>query len=244
MKPSVSVIIPTLNESASIRAVLDRLNALQPAVDEVIVVDGGSTDNTVNIARNKASRVIECEQKGRAAQMDTGVRMAKGDYLVFLHADTFVPADFVRSVNNVLANSKNALGGFVSVMRGQKTRGWFTFLNYIKTYLCPLFYCPRAFMSKGLRLLFGDQVMFCRKQDYLAVGGFNTAMEVMEEADLCLKMSQVGRVKMVHRFVYSSDRRVATWGFWKANRIYWYIAFGWVFGVKQQKMVDLYTDIR
>ena len=243
-KPTVSVIIPTLNEAQTLPRTLENLASLAPAVQEVIVVDAGSTDDTRRIAEDFGSSVFDSKKRGRAAQMDVGARQAKGDYLVFLHADTLVPADLLDCVHRVLSNQKNALGGFVSLMKGSRTRGWFSFLNYIKTYLCPMFYRPRAFFTRRLKLLFGDQVMFCRKSDYIQVGGFDTDMSVMEEADFCLKMSRVGRAKMVHRLVYSSDRRVAEWGFWKANRIYWYIAFGWAFGVNNRKMADLYTDIR
>ncbi len=93
-------------------------------------------------------------------------------------------------------------------------------------------------------MLFGDQVLFCRKEDYFKAGGFDQTMVVMEEADFCLKMSSLGKEKMLHRCVYSSDRRVREWGFWKANRIYWYIAFGWLMGVENSKMGHIYEEIR
>ncbi|MCE7994018.1 MAG: glycosyltransferase [Roseivirga sp.] len=241
---SVSVIIPTLNEEHTLPTVLGKLRELDPQPEEIIVVDGGSEDRTTNIANSFKIKVLEGVKVGRSAQLHYGAQRASGDYLIFLHADTLVPQDLVSCVKHTLSQSEVSLGGFVAIMRGSKTRQWFTFLNYIKTYLCPLFYRPMSFFRKSLKLLFGDQVMFCRKVDYLKAGGFDTDMEIMEEADLCLKMNRLGRVKMVHRCVYSSDRRVAAWGFWKANRVYWYIAFGWAFGIKNDKLAQLYTKIR
>ena len=240
----VSVIIPTLNEEETLPRVLAHLQTLTPAVDEVIVIDGGSEDGTIEIANQYGCSVLISRKQSRSIQLDLGAREATGDFLVFLHADTWVPDDLVEQVTHVLGKEKNKLGAFVSVMRGERLRVWFSFLNYIKTYLCPLFYRPVSFLRGRLLLLFGDQVMFCRKQDYLEIGGFDTSMEVMEEADFCMRMSKLGRTRMVHRFVFSSDRRVAEWGFWKANRIYWFITFGWAFGANHRKMADLYTDIR
>lgn len=242
--PSVSVIIPTLNEEHTLPQVLGRLRELDPQPDEIIVVDGGSEDWTINIANSFNIKVLESSQAGRAAQLHYGAEHASGDYLIFLHADTLVPYDMVRCVRKSLGNPLVSLGGFIAIMKGEQVRQWFTFLNYIKTYLCPLFYRPVSFFRRRLKLLFGDQVMFCRKADYLKAGGFDTSMTVMEEADLCLKMSRLGRIKMIQRQVYSSDRRVAKWGFWKANRIYIYITFAWALGVKNDKLGHLYTKIR
>lgn len=243
-EPTVSVIIPTLDEAASLPSVLRNLQLMSPRLNEVIVVDGGSKDRTVAVAESYHCKVIKARYPGRSHQLDEGARMASSDYLIFLHADTQVPVDIQCSIKRILKDDKNSLGAFVSIMRGERLRIWFSFLNYIKTYVCPLFFKPFAFLRGRLLLLFGDQVMFCRRADYLEVGGFNTDMEVMEEADFCVRMSRLGRAKMIHRFVYSSDRRVVQWGFWKANRIYWFIAFGWVFGVNNRKLADLYTDIR
>lgn len=243
-KTKVSVIIPTLNEGETLPKVLEHLLTLSPNVDEVIVVDGGSEDGTIETARGHDCKVLISRKQSRSHQLDLGAREASGDFLIFLHADTMVPDDLVKVVGRVLGKEKNSLGAFVSVMRGERLRVWFSFLNYIKTYMCPLFYRPIPFLRGRLLLLFGDQVMFCRKLDYLKAGGFDTSMSVMEEADFCIRMSRLGRTKMIHRLVFSSDRRVAAWGFWKANRVYWYIAFGWVFRLNNRKMADLYTNIR
>ena len=224
---------------------LDHLQELQPKPLEILIVDAMSTDATLKKAAPYHVRVIQSEQKGRAAQMHWGALHAKGDYLCFLHADTYAPLDLVSIIQEgVLNNGRTVLAAFVALMKGKRVRYWFSFLNYLKTYAAPLFYRPYHFAFKGLRLLFGDQVMFCRKKDYFLSGGFDPNASIMEEADFCLKMNKLGRIRQIHRRVYSSDRRVKAWGFWKANRIYFYIAIAWAFTNHPNKLKRYYGDIR
>ena len=91
--PSLSIIIPTLNEEKCLGRTLSSLNLLKPSPMEIIVVDGGSKDETVNIAKNYDITLITSATKGRAIQMNDGAKLAKGDYLCFVHADTLVPSD-------------------------------------------------------------------------------------------------------------------------------------------------------
>ncbi len=241
---TLSIIIPTLNEEEHLSKTLSSLKKLEQNGMELIIVDGGSTDRTVSIANGYNIKVIQTQRPGRALQMNEGAKLATGEYFCFLHADTLPPNNFRQVIEATLTSEKIVMGGFVSLMQGERTRYWFSFLNYIKTYLCPMFYMPMAFFGKGLKLLFGDQMMFCRREDYFKSGGFNPKVKVMEEADLCIRMNQLGKIKMVHQLIYSSDRRVKEWGFWKANKIYFYIAFGWAFGVSNDKLSRLYTEIR
>lgn len=241
---ALSIVIPTLNEEAYVSQTLSHLAALNLRDAEVIVVDAGSKDNTLEIVGNFSVKVVKTKQAGRAHQMHEGVLASSGRYICFLHADTLTPSNLQEIIEKTLSRKSVVMGGFVSLMQGKKTRYWFSFLNYIKTYLCPLFYRPLSFFGKGLKLLFGDQVMFCRRADYLRSGGFDTEVTVMEEAGLCLKLNRFGQIKMVHQLVYSSDRRVSEWGFWKSNRIYFYITFGWAIGLSNAKLERLYTHIR
>jgi len=242
--PKLSVVIPTLNEEHTLPILLERLLEILRQGDEIIVVDGGSSDRTVSIARQFNVCVLHSPKTGRAAQLDFGARSARSDYLCFLHSDTSTPDKLAELIHHTLSNEKVVLGGFVSIMRGKETRWLISFLNYSKTYLAPLFYKPYAFFFKGLRLLFGDQVMFCRRSDYLKSGGFNTETMIMEEAELCLSMNKLGRIQQVHRLVYSSDRRVAQLGLWKAIKIYLYVAMGWVFGFSSKELSARYEHIR
>lgn len=214
------------------------------------MVDGGSRDDTVAIARSFNTRginitILDAPIAKRSAQMNLGAQQASGDILCFLHGDTMVPDDAIAVMTGTLQNSDIACGGFISIMRGETTTRWLTsFHNSVKTYYAPLLFRPYLFFRYGLRILFGDQVMFCRRQDFLACGGFDIALEIMEEADLCFKLTRRGKIKQVNRIVQSSDRRVAAWGSWKANFIYLAIGSLWSMGVSDKMLKRFYEDIR
>lgn len=240
----ISIIIPTLNESSCLRRTLRLLSLLDPPAYEVLVVDGGSEDETIAIAIKEGAHVLNSKERGRAVQMNQGAEVATGKILCFLHADTSVPDDLLAVIEQTLADQTVAAGGFISLMVGSQTTRWGVSLhNYLKTYYAPLIFRPYLFF-KGLRLLFGDQVMFCRRNDFWDYGGFNAALPILEEADLCLKLVQRGRICQVNRIVQSSDRRVARWGSLKATALYLYIGFLWGIGVSPTYLKQFYEDIR
>jgi rSAM/selenodomain-associated transferase 2 len=240
----VSIIIPTLNEATCLERTLRQLSILNPPAWEVLVVDGGSQDETVAIALSAATHVISSTTAQRSVQMNLGAEAATGDILCFLHADTLVPDDIVAVIQKTLCDRQIVAGGFISLMAGsQHTRWGFSLHNYLKTYYAPLLFRPHLFF-KGFRLLFGDQVIFCRRTDFLECDGFDAELPIMEEADLCLKLVRRGKMKLVNRIVESSDRRVASWGELKAISIYLAIGFLWGFGVSGRYLKQFYEDIR
>lgn len=238
----VSIVIPTLNEASCLGRTLRHLSLLEPCAREVLVVDAGSADETVAIAHAAGVRVLQ-SSRGRAAQMNLGARAATGEILCFVHADTLVPDDLVHVIEATLTDPAIVCGGFISLMTGPlKTRWGVSLHNFLKTYYAPLLFKPHLFV-RGLRLLFGDQVIFCRRADFWAVGGFD-AVPILEEGNLCLKLVRRGRIRQVNRIVLSSDRRVARWGSLKATAIYLYIGFLWGFGVSETYLRRFYEDIR
>jgi rSAM/selenodomain-associated transferase 2 len=242
--PGVSIIIPTLNEASCLERTLRNLSVLDPPALEVIIVDGGSQDETMAIAQAAGVTVLSCDRCGRSSQMNHGARSARGDLLCFLHADTSVPDDIIVVIGQTLAEPTIACGGFISLMVGGQTTRWGISLhNYLKTYYAPLLFRPLLF-CRGLRLLFGDQMMFCRRSDFWDCGGFNEALPIMEDGDLCLRLVRRGRIYLVNRIVQSSDRRVARWGSWKATLIYLYIGILWGVGVSTNYLKQFYEDIR
>ena len=211
---------------------------------EVLVVDGGSQDETIAIAQAAGVQMQVCDRAGRSVQMNHGAKSARGDILCFLHADTWVPNDLIAVMERTLADPTIACGGFISLMTGAETTRWGISLhNYLKTYYAPLLFRPHLFF-RGLRLLFGDQVMFCRRVDFWDCGGFNESLPIMEDGDLCLRLRQKGRIHQVNRIVQSSDRRVTQWGAWKATAIYLYIGCLWGVGVSADYLEQFYEDIR
>ncbi len=249
---SVSIIIPTLNEAHYIELTLNYLRILSPLSTEIIIVDGSSQDETFSLVQdfiyhNSLPSVIKCisTSPSRSQQMNKGAEIATGEYLCFLHADTYVPSDLIKIIDKTLFDQATAGGGFISIMSGIYGIRWgISFHNFLKTYYTALLFRPHLFFRKRLRILFGDQVIFCRRQDFLNCGGFDVTLPIMEDADLCLRLCQYGHLKQVNRIVESSDRRVAKWGATKANFIYLMIGFLWGMGVSAQWLKQFYDDIR
>lgn len=240
----VSIIIPTLNEASCLQRTLRHLQLLSPPAWEILVVDAASEDETVAIAIAEGATVISASGRGRSIQMNEGAATATGDVFCFLHADTLVPDDLVAIISQTLTDPSVVAGGFIGLMAGSQTTRWGVSLhNYLKTYYAPLLFHPLLFF-KGLRILFGDQVIFCRRQAFWDCNGFDSTLPIMEDADLCLKLVQKGRIRQVNRIVQTSDRRVAHWGSAKATLIYLYIGFLWGMGVSATDLKKFYEDIR
>jgi GT2 family glycosyltransferase len=178
------------------------------------------------IAEAAGLLVVRHNTRGRAAAINRGVQEAMAPIICVLHADSLLPDDAVAVMRRVLADPGTALAGFTPLLSGPDRVRWGTsFHNWIKTWYAPLLFRPLLFL-RGLRLLFGDHAMFFRRADFLAVGGCDPTLLVMEEADLCIRFHRLGRTRLVNRVVITSDRRVAAWGALRANWIYFKVGPG------------------
>ncbi len=239
----VAIVIPMLNEAAALPRLLRSLAALDPAPAEVLAVDGGSGDASVAVARAAGLRVICHPIRGRAAQINRGVAEVSSPFVCILHADTLLPDDAVAVMRRVLDDPRTALAGFTPLLSGPETVRWGTsFHNWIKTWYAPLLFRPHLFLRGG-RLLFGDHAMFFRRRDFLAIGGCDPALPVMEDADLCVRFVALGRIRLVNRVVITSDRRIAAWGGLRANWIYFKVGLRWGLGARKRLDRD-YPDVR
>ncbi len=239
----VAIVIPMLNEAGSLPRLLRSLAALDPPPDEVLAVDGGSQDASVAIVRAGGVRVVEHAAPGRAGQINRAVSEASAPIICILHADTLLPDDAIAVIQGVLADPRTALAGFIPLLTGAETIRWGTsFHNWIKTWYAPLLFRPHLFL-RGARLLFGDHAMFFRRADFLAIGGCDERMRLMEEAELCIRFCALGRTRLVNRVVITSDRRVAAWGPWRANWIYLTVGARWALG-RRRRLQALYPDVR
>ena len=174
----LSIIVPVLDEGEGIAASLDALARMRALGTEVIVVDGGSRDATIQRARLRADRVIPAP-RGRALQMNAGAAKAAGDVLLFLHADTRLPADADHLVLKGLERSGRAWGRFNVRIDGRS----------------PLLFVVGWLMNIRSRLTgiaTGDQAIFVRRDAFNEVGGFDE-IPLMEDIALCKRLKRVSR---------------------------------------------------
>ncbi len=187
--PEVSIVVPTLNEASRIGALI---NALRVPGTEVIVADGGSTDETREIAAAHGARVT-LAPRGRGPQMNAGAAIARGLCLLFLHADTTLPKDFPRIVIETLHDPAVSLGAF----RFQLDR---------KGALLRAVELAVRFRCAVFRMPYGDQAFFMRRRTFTQVGGF-ASIPLMEDIELVRRARKAGRVRMVDAVATTSARR-------------------------------------
>jgi rSAM/selenodomain-associated transferase 2 len=194
----LSIIMPVLDESEGIAAALDALSDLRALGVEVIVVDGGSRDATVQRARLRVDHVISAP-RGRALQMNAGAAKASGDVMLFLHADTRLPTDAEHVVLNGLQRSGRAWGRFDVRIDGRH----------------PLLTVVGWLMNARSRLTgiaTGDQAMFVRREVFQAAGGF-APIPLMEDIALSKRLKRASRPLCLRQLVVTSARR------WERNGV-------------------------
>ena len=221
----LSVIVPALDEGERIAATLDALANLRALGVEVIVVDGGSRDATVQRARLRADRVIPAP-RGRASQMNAGAEKATGDVLLFLHADTRLPSDADHVVLNALERSGRAWGRFDVKIEGRH----------------PLLVVVGALMNLRSRLTgiaTGDQAIFVKRDTFQAVGGF-PAIELMEDIALCKRLKRVGRPHCLRQRVVTSGRRWEEGGVIRTMVLMWRLRLAYFFGADPAELARQY----
>lgn len=190
--PTVSVVIPTLNEEQSLRQTLASLQRLAGHW-EVIVADSSSVDRTVEIARAAGARVVAEAPAGRGAALNAGAAAASGDILLFLHADSWLPSTAYASITAVLADPAVAATGFRLRMDRDEWR--FRILSSIAT---ARFRVQRTF--------FGDQAIAVRRRDFERVGGYREVL-LMEDVELSRRLRERGRLELLPGHVTTSARR-------------------------------------
>lgn len=187
---SLTVIIPTLNEAAFINPTLTRaLHATSNGAPELLVVDGGSSDSTVEQAQSRA-RVLH-SQSGRPHQLDLGVREAGGEFLLFCHADTLLPPGYDRAVAESFEDPDVVGGAFTAHYR--PGHPWLRLGEWLVGLPTPL-------------LMFGDQALFVRRRELLAAGGV-PQIPLMEDVALVDALRRRGRVVRRPERAVTSSRR-------------------------------------
>lgn len=189
----VSVIVPAWNEETGLAACLRSIGTDQRGI-EVIVSDGGSTDQTREIAAKHGARVIVSPIRQRAAQLDLAVQEARGDVLLFLHADTRLPDGWLAELRAVLDTDPGVVGG-AFCRRFDHPSLWLRWTCALADWRGRIWGC-----------FLGDQAMFIRSSAFWSLGGFRP-LDRCEDLDLSLRMSRIGHTCMIGRPVLSSGRR-------------------------------------
>jgi rSAM/selenodomain-associated transferase 2 len=188
---------------------------------EVIVVDGGSTDGTPDIASASGAKVIR-SPRGRASQMNFGANAASGDVLLFLHADTTLPADYALHVFNALKSQDVAAGAFTLKLDSPHP-----LLRAIELLA--------NFRAHRLKLPYGDQAIFLRAKSFHETGGFMD-MPVMEDFEFMRRVRRRGKIALLPALVTTSARRWECRGVIRTTLINQAIILGYFMGVPPEKL--------
>jgi rSAM/selenodomain-associated transferase 2 len=227
----LSIIIPTLNEAAAIGATLDavqKLSTADQAAPEILIVDGGSDDGTIDIVQSRGIQVVRTPQ-GRGIQLQAGAAAASGDVLWFLHADTRPPPDAAARIDGALQNSGTAGGNFTLCFDGERRAA------RLLTRMYPHF--------RKLGLCYGDSGIFCRRSAYDAAGGFRP-LPIFEDLDLIKRLKLQGRFIHLPCTITTSSRRFEgrsfAWTFarWTGMQILYWL------GVSPYALSRVYAPIR
>ncbi|MDH4155245.1 MAG: TIGR04283 family arsenosugar biosynthesis glycosyltransferase [Nitrospira sp.] len=229
---TISVIIPTLNEEQALGQTLAHLPPSQAL--EIIIVDGGSRDRTLEVAKafctNMPSAHIVGAPTGRARQMNEGARVSRGDVLLFLHADTQIPHEAPRIIELALANPA-VVGGRFDV-RFDTHSGWgqliSTFMNW---------------RSRTSGIATGDQAIFVRRHIFERVGGF-ADIPLMEDIDFSRRLKRVGPMAALRHTVTTSFRRWEQQGPLRTILLMWVLRFLYWAGVSPSRLSRWYKVVR
>jgi len=216
-----SIIIPTLNEADNIKSCLLQLQNIRQQ-SEIIVVDGGSSDNTIQLATPLADKVISSD-KGRAKQMNAGAEYATGKMLVFLHADTFLP--------------KNA---FDLIKLADKNWGRFDIKLSGKHFMLKVVSSFMNWRSRLTGIATGDQVIFVSRALFDKVAGYPD-IALMEDISFCANLKQISRPNCINAKVISSGRRWEKFGVTKTILLMWSLRLRYFFGESPEVLVKLYS---
>lgn len=186
----VSVIVPTLNEERNVVSLLENLNRQNPS--QILVADGGSEDNTVDLAKSMGADVV-ISAPGRGVQLNSGAAKAVGDCLFFVHSDVRLPENAISSITQCLS-SKTCCGGAFSIDTDSR-RPSFRFIYHVIN-----------LRSRYLRLPLGDQGIFVTKAAFEALDGYRH-IPIMEDLDFIKRLNKIGRITILPQKIIASARR-------------------------------------
>ncbi|BAW97471.1 glycosyl transferase, group 2 family protein [[Synechococcus] sp. NIES-970] len=221
---SISVIIPVLNEAAGITQCLGQLLPYQGTV-EIIVVDGGSQDNTCDLVR-QFPVILQETNGGRGKQMNQGAAIASGEILLFLHSDTQLPTGFPALVQTTLADAQVIAGAFPLAIADAR---WS--LRLVEKMV--------QWRSQIFSLPYGDQGIFLRRRDFERLGGY-AELAIMEDYEFLQRLKKQGQIRLTEHPVLTSSRRWQKLGVWRTTWINQKVILGYHLGVDAEVLRQWY----
>lgn len=228
---TLSIVIPLLNEADNLPKLMGHLTHLNPAPYQVILVDGGSTDNSVAIAKELIEGLIDSSPSvisgqvidwqitestaGRALQMNAGAELATGDVLLFLHADTQLPNYTIADITSAV---RHAAWGRFDVRLDSSA--WM--LKVVSQMI--------NWRSRFSGIATGDQAIFIKKPLFEQMGGY-PQQPLMEDIELCKRLKAVGKPACLRSKVITSARRWQQYGTWRTIGLMWHLRFDYWRGV-------------
>jgi rSAM/selenodomain-associated transferase 2 len=223
--PCLSIIMPVLNEGAGLAARLEALQPLRRDGCELIIADGGSTDDSQAIARTRADCVLVTE-RGRAQQMNAGARSAQGDILWFLHADTYPPPAAPGLIRAALQDPNRHWGRFDVCLSGVDPP-----LRMVETLM--------NFRSRLTGIATGDQGIFVHRAAFERIGGY-PPIALMEDVALSRRLKRIGRPVCLRERVITSSRRWEQHGVWHTILLMWWLRSAYFLGADPAWLVRRY----
>ena len=220
----ISIIIPTINEANNLPLLLSDLSSIQKE-GEIIIVDCGSEDKTIDIANIYGAKVIISKERNRGLQLDIGAKNSKGDWLIFLHADTRLTHDWFKKINSFLEGNKNSIYYFEFKINNKKIiyRVLEIFVN-----------CRSRFFKQP----YGDQGLIIHRTTYFKNNGFRK-IPLMEDVDFLRRLNKKKDLKQLNLPIFISSRK------WERTNIFIQAIKNWHFRrrwLKGESLKSIYSD--
>lgn len=223
----ISVIIPTYNEAKDIGRCIECILDIAPDI-ELIVVDGGSLDETVNITRRYSVKTIQ-DIKNRAIQMNKGAERSRKDILLFLHADCLLEDNALSEI------IKSIRDGYIGGCLSQEIDSSKIIYRFIEF--------SGNIRARMFKIFYGDQAIFVRKDIFFEIGGFDE-VELFDDIIFSKKLRGKGKTVVLKQKVYTSPRRWERQGIIKTTIINWMISIGFFLKIPPSVLKKIYLDIR
>ena len=220
----ISIIIPTINEANNLPLLLSDLSSIEKE-GEIIIVDCGSQDKTIDIANIYGAKVIISKEKNRGLQLDIGAKSSKGDWLIFLHADTRLTHDWLKKINSFLKGNKNSIY-------------YFEFKINHKKIIYRVLEILVNIRSKFFKQPYGDQGLIIHRTTYFKNNGFKK-IPLMEDVDFLRRLSNKKDLKQLNLPIFISSRK------WERTNIFLQAIKNWNFRrrwLKGESTKSIYSE--